>query len=194
MNDAKSIGQSELRRWVVPISIGIAVLWLVPVSLVAVVASHEKHTWLGATWSYSWLILYALSLLAWRLPSGWFYPREWEVRGRIYEALGVRWYKQFMLGGDRHNRRVRRRLENYRIYADSRTTRRLANETRVSERVHIIMLLFATWPALFGALAGWWKYAAFVTAGNVLVNVYPIVLQRYTRSRIMRIERRRVAS
>jgi hypothetical protein len=38
---------------------------------------------------------------------------------------------------------------------------------------------------------GWYGWAAYLAAGNVLVNFYPVVLQRYTRGRIEGLLQRR---
>jgi hypothetical protein len=175
----------------IPISIGIALFWMLPVGLVAVVASHEKSSTLGQAWFYGWFVLYGLSLMAWRLPDRWFRPKRWELEWGLYDALGIRWYKQFMLGGDIANRRIRQEDKTYRVFANATTMRDVVKQGKLSERVHVIMFLFALWPALFGAATGWWIYAGVVTAGNVVVNLYPILLQRHTRSRIVRIDERR---
>ena len=37
---------------------------------------------------------------------------------------------------------------------------------------------------------GWHGWAVYLSAGNVVVNVYPILLQRYTRGRLVGLLRR----
>ena len=166
----------------------IVLLWLAPMIAGNIAIGLKKSSPLIRFYGDGgWLVFYGLSCLVWRLPERWFRPRAWEVRNQIYETLGVRRFKEFMVGGDRHNRRVRRQLESYRVFAKGDARRDMALETIATEKAHMLMLLFALWPTLFGALAGFWKYVVFMVACNIVTNVYPIMLQRYTRSRITRI-------
>jgi hypothetical protein len=169
---------------------GIAVFWLAPIAFSSVIASRERDTFIGGLWRQYWFVPYLLSLLAWFLPRAWFRTFPWEGSGRIYEALGVRWLKQFLIGGDRMNRTVRKTAPAYRVYAHEALRQRIFKDTCVSEKIHVVMLLFALWPALFAAAVGWWPYAALLTVANVVVNLYPILVQRYTRARLALIERR----
>jgi len=163
----------------------IFLLWVVPMIAGNIAIGHRKNSPLTRFYGKGgWVLLYGVSLFAWRLPERWSRPRPWEVEGQIYETLGVRWFKQFMVDGDRHNRRVRRQLKSYRVFATADSRRHLAEWTIATEKAHIVMFLFALWPTLFGAFAGLWKYTAWMAASNIVTNVYPIMLQRYTRSRI----------
>lgn len=165
----------------------IVALWVFPISFASVIASLERETLAGQAWRNAWYVPYLLSLSAWFLPAAWLDVQHWERGGRLYEALGARWFKRFMIGGDVMNRHVRRSEPSYRIHAGPAARAELERQSVVSEKVHTIMLLCALWPAVFGAAAGWWAYAALISAANVLVNLYPIMVQRYTRARLAKL-------
>jgi hypothetical protein len=133
----------------------------------------------------------ALTLLAATLGDAWFRPRPWELRGAVYERLGVRWFKRFMIGGDYVNRRARRTRPGYRAYATNATLQRLSAETRAAEKGHALWCLIALPAVAFAALAGWRLFAAAFTMVNLVANVYPLLVQRDTRARIARIAGRR---
>lgn len=190
-----SIEKTERARIAWTMFVAIVLLWLAPMIVGNIAIGHKKSSPLTRYYGEGgWVVLYGLSCFVWRLPERWFRPRRWEVRGRIYEILGIRRFKQFMVGGDRHNRRVRQQLESYRTFARGSTRRDMVRETVATEKAHMLMFLFALWPTLFGALSGFWKYVLFMAACNSATNIYPIMLQRYTRSRITRIALRESAN
>lgn len=154
--------------------------------------SRRADTVLGHMWSNWWFVLYLLSLLTWKLPNTWFNVLGWEATGKIYEWLGVRWFKQFMIGGDLHNRRIRRQIGGYRAFAASATLEEFKQQSIVSEKVHVIMFLFELWPTVLAFLWKWWAVGVALIACNVVINVYPIMLQRYTRGRIAMLKPRAV--
>jgi Glycosyl-4,4'-diaponeurosporenoate acyltransferase len=192
MSAAQRIEKKERDRVGGLMLIGLLLFWLVPMIVVNIVTARQGGL-IERFYARGWPVLYGLSLGAWWLPKSWFRPRAWEIRGEVYEALGVRWFKQFMVGGDRHHRRVRRHLKGYRAFAATDTRRGMAEFSIGTEKTHIIMFLFAFWPTLFSAIAGLWKYSCFVAVCNAVTNIYPIMLQRYTRSRITRIALRKNA-
>jgi glycosyl-4,4'-diaponeurosporenoate acyltransferase len=113
--------------------------------------------------------------------------RAWERSGRVYEALGIRRWKDRLpeLGavlGSADSRGYS--LSKRRVPGRGPTARaRFAAETRRAELVHwavpAVLPLFAVWnpPALFAAMAA---YA-------VLANLPCLVVQRYNRVRLLRI-------
>jgi len=81
-----------------------------------------------------------------------------------------------------------------RLFASSGTAstrRRSDTERNLSEKSHLMMLVFGVMSAGFAVAIGWTGWAIYLTAGNVLVNLYPILLQRYTRARLCVVLRRR---
>jgi hypothetical protein len=56
--------------------------------------------------------------------------------------------------------------------------------TEQSERGHLVLLALGLVSAAYAWHVGWHGWAVYLSVGNVLVNVYPILLQRYTRGRL----------
>jgi hypothetical protein len=54
----------------------------------------------------------------------------------------------------------------------------------MSEKSHLVLLLMGILSAVFALQIGWRGWAVYLGTGNVLVNLYPVLLQRYTRSRL----------
>lgn len=130
------------------------------------------------------------------LAAGAFFPRRWlRTRDaarttRACERLGVRRFKTVVVFGDLMNRALAglgwsrpfpytpERLERWMLW------------TRVTERIHWAWLA-GSLPAVWAAFhAGEHWLGAYVLCGNVPFNVYPILLQRYTRARLGRIQAR----
>ena len=121
----------------------------------------------------------------------YFDEHPFEQHGRLYEYLGVRHFKYVASAGDYVNRWRRRTdpsFRNVRTYDEA-----LAWEarTRFNEVAHLACLAFSVVMALW--LCSWGRYTwlPVIVVLNVLLNVYPILLQRYTRSRIRRLRTRR---
>ena len=118
--------------------------------------------------------------------------RCWEGgRGfRVYDSIGVRVFKRFVPNGDLINRWARRLEPRYRLVRDEASARAWPDGPRDSERSHLVLLLMGAFTAAYADRIGWHGWALGLTAGNVVFNLYPILLQRYTRCRIARLLRR----
>src|SRR5215472_7924009 len=137
----------------------------------------------------AYLACASVSIAAAFFPDSYFRPKAFELRGKLYEAMGVRLFRRFMMDGDYMNRRLRRAVPNYRFIAGRDSMRRFEALTRANERGHLILLLSGLPPTVYAVASGWPKFAAYFVIVNILLNVYPILLQRYTRARICRILR-----
>lgn len=128
-----------------------------------------------------------LSIGAWWMPRAYYRLLGFERSGRLYELLGVREFRRFVTDGDFINRHRRRADPDFRLVRDRRSAREFIARTMLAERGHIVWLLAgaltAAW-ALHVELLGW---AIFLTVGNLIVNLWPMMLQRYTRARIERV-------
>ena len=127
------------------------------------------------------------SLIPWWLPASCYRIRSLERGGRLYEALGVRMFRFFVPDGDLANRWRRRRQPGFRVVTGRRHASAFIERTRASERGHAALFLAGILSALFAWRIGWHGWALYLSIGNIVVNVYPIFLQRYTRARLERI-------
>ena len=135
----------------------------------------------------SYLLLTALSLAAVWWPASWFQPRAFELSGRFYEAIGVRRFRAYMVHGDMMNSWIRRSVPGYRCVAGRESIQAFGRQTCAREQGHLLMLL-ASLPAIAYALStGSFKFGLYFLIVNIALNLYPILLQRYTRARIIRI-------
>jgi len=122
-----------------------------------------------------------------KLSGAYFTPRGFE-QGRLYPQLGVRIFKQIVPDGDLVSR-VERRNGAQAYFPTREILDALERRGRAAERGHFISLT-AVLPSI--ALAIWWGfigYAVVLVAVNVIFHVYPMMLQRYTRIRLLKVRR-----
>ncbi len=129
--------------------------------------------------------------LWWVLPRAYFELRPFERTGRVYESLGVLLFRRFVPDGDLANRWERRKKPQYRVLRGRRSAADFVVRTEQSERGHLVLLALGIVSAAYAWSLGWHGWAAYLSAGNVVVNVYPILLQRYTRGRLRAVLHRR---
>lgn len=128
--------------------------------------------------------------LWWILPRAFFEVHSFERGGRVYESLGVLHFRRFAPHGDLANRWERRKDPDFRLVRDRRSAADFLHRTEQSERGHLVLLALGLLSAAHAWRIGWQGWAVYLSAGNLLVNVYPILLQRYTRGRIHTVLRR----
>lgn len=124
---------------------------------------------------------------AWWLPPAYYRVHRVERSGRVYEWLGVRLFRAFVPDGDLANRWRRRTEPSFRMIANRRALVAFGPRTEASEKSHIVLLLMGMLSATFAWQIGWHGWAVYLGLGNVLTNLYPVLLQRYTRSRLHRV-------
>ncbi len=127
-----------------------------------------------------WMAMVALSI---RLPlPSWYYDiKACENGGRIYEHLGVRFFKRLVRRGP-----LSIFSRTLRLPKDDTTAalRQLDQKMRRAEAIHVFSLL-AIWPFIcYSVLRKWSDAAGWLLLFSFMVNGYPIVLQRYNRIRL----------
>jgi hypothetical protein len=118
-------------------------------------------------------------------PTRCFALRRAERGGRAYARLGVRRFRMIAQRGDVMNR-LQRRIAGTppRVVVERTAFASLARWTVWNERIHWAWVL-ATPPLVWwGGTHGRALTAALVLAAMVPLNLYPIMLQRYTRGRL----------
>ena len=166
---------------------------IVPTLAVPVVLTWTARTFgasgAGFAFAVVWLPMTWLGIVSRivtpRLPARYHALRRFELDGRVYERLGVRIVKWLL-------RRGPLAVFNPDLHLpppDARTPEaiaRLEQGMRDAEASHAILLVVTVAVAAQAALRGWWAAAAWTLLFDVLVNGYPVMLQRYNRARLAR--------
>jgi hypothetical protein len=121
-----------------------------------------------------------------KLQRSYFEIRPFESDGRLYELLGVRLFRFVVPMGDGINRFVRRFQPDYRIVSEQ-SIADFEKRTVTAETFHLACLLVITPSAIYAVVLGWWTFALLLTLPNIVLHLYPALLQRYTRARILRL-------
>lgn len=119
----------------------------------------------------------------------WFLPKRFESE-RLYERLGALVIKRYVpTGGDLVMRRLRRRHPHSRwVAANLESLRRYERRTRLNESIHLIGFIgFAVLAANKFALGALTASGLAIALGlNLILGLWPVVLQRYNRLRLYR--------
>ncbi len=171
----------------IPIA-GMCLLWLGPMLQFWLAAwgplrPFDVPTVAAPSWG-AFLLGVAVSFGAWWLPRSYFKTKAVKRGGRVYRRLGVHVFRRYVTNGDVINRRVRRIDPTYRIISDVESMRSYAGRSRETEKGHVVLLVAGVFTAWYATSVGWYGWAVFLTAGNIVFNLYPVLLQRYTRVRI----------
>ncbi|KAA3437788.1 glycosyl-4,4'-diaponeurosporenoate acyltransferase CrtO family protein [Rufibacter hautae] len=138
---------------------------------------------------FSWVLNFMLmawytlvvNLFAPKLDFNYFKAKKFERGGKIYEYLGIRFYRGLLerIGWEKLNNKA------YPIRKDLAVLKARERNTRISELGHLVIavIVFCTMLLVCDSLLE----AKWLLVLNVLLNIYPIWLQRYTRPRYTRI-------
>lgn len=112
---------------------------------------------------------------------GYYRTMRWE-RG-LYEALRIRWFKRLVNSGWYRTLwgPVLKRA------GKSGSLESLASDMRAAETAHLMALVIVGSLTVYSVSTGRPVAALWLTGCNLLVNAYPIMLQRYNRGRIERV-------
>jgi hypothetical protein len=187
------MGSRRTRRWAALLAIALLTApTVLPFGLIPWVF------WLAAAGDAGWraavaagCLLAAATCVLFGRWEGYFRLRPFEASGRAYERLGVRAFRHFVVSGDSFNRAAARYDPTHvgvRSWAD---VDRAEQTGRWSERVHAAGLLFVLPPARWAVACGEFALAAALLGADVACNLYPLLLQRYTRGRLAALQDRR---
>ncbi|MEJ2901994.1 hypothetical protein WAE58_06145 [Pedobacter panaciterrae] len=140
--------------------------------------------------SFSWILNFMLMLfvvvftavLKSPLGSSYFNEKEWERRGKTYEYLGINFFRKLLvwIGWEKVIRKSNP------IEKNTKALVNLHYQTKKSELDHLIILLIVLGFNVFVAFEYGVLKSLWLLILNVLLNLYPIFLQRYNRPRIKR--------
>ena len=128
----------------------------------------------------------AETLLKPELTSAFFNSHRIEKEGEIYKHLGVHFFRKFLLlsGWEKSRKKetpIRRSLIILEYYE---------YRTRASEFGHSIIAIIIIFISIYVCVVYSFKETIWLIILNILMNIYPIMTQRYNRPRVRRVIRK----
>ena len=114
-----------------------------------------------------------------RLPGRLHELRAWERDGRVYERLGVRVAKSVLRRGP-----LAAFNPHLHLPAELTPAQLAALDERMceAEASHAVLLVVVLMVVVHAVARGWWVAAVWTLVFDVLMNGYPVMLQRYNRA------------
>lgn len=179
---AKGVHHRSVRRAVILIGVTVGVVGLLLWSLASFGARSVWFAFCVVWLPMVWLGTVSRYMVP-RLPARFHALREFELDGHIYDLLGVRLVKWLLRRGplavfnpDLHMPKER----------NPGNMAHLEQRMKDAEASHFILLVLTFGVIVHAAVRGWWAAAAWTLLFDMLVNGYPVMLQRYNRARLSR--------
>jgi len=135
-----------------------------------------------ATWFIlAWVASLHL-LIHFRLPERYFRSKDFEKSSRVYELLGVLLLRKLVWRGPIHILAPALRYSGRR-----ESLPLLERETRKAESVHQLAFLASLLLLAYALYNGWLDSTGWLLLFNIILNIYPVLLQRYNRVRLERL-------
>ncbi len=131
------------------------------------------------------IIIGAISLVAAFIPVSILYKIQLFKSRKAYKKIGVEFISRFTQNGALVNAFIKKRYPGYKIVAATKESRnRLLQQTYMFEKFHLILLLFFTALSFHALINSQYWWAVILLTTNIIYNVYPCLLQQYTRLRL----------
>jgi len=135
----------------------------------------------GVNWVLSaWATILGLHVAPLRLPAPYYSTRPFEKGGRVYDRLGVRWYRQAL-------RRVLWSVNPALLRSQPAAQETMIEGTKDAETGHLLIFVLITGMTVWAFVSGWWGSAGWLLLFNLLHNGYPVLSMRQLRARISRV-------
>jgi len=132
----------------------------------------------GVNWVLAaWAITFGLTVMPLRLPAAYYRTRRFEQGGRLYDDLGVRWYRRVL-------RRVLWSVKPALLRSHPGARETMIRGTYDAETGHLFILLVIAGITVWALARGWWDTAGWLVLFNVLHNGYPVLSIRQLRARL----------
>jgi len=114
-------------------------------------------------------------------PSGYYNVRAFERTGRVYERLGVHFFKRLVRRGPLSIFSPTLRLPQDKTIS---ALQYLNHQMQSAETGHVLIFMLMLLFIGYALLRGWFDAAGWMLVFNVMINGYPIMLQRYNRIKL----------
>lgn len=135
-----------------------------------------------------WMLVFiGISYLVSRLPRTFYDALQISGDLKIYQQLGVAYFKKFASNGDYINRQIRKKYPAYRNVSNLAAIKHKLGETYTIEKSHTVLFVFCLLTNIYAFLTDSLGTALLLFVGNILFNYYPNLLQQYNRIRYRRL-------
>jgi hypothetical protein len=164
-------------------------LFLMPIATVAGIAGLIHLMKLDSfvfAWALNFLLMFFVSinieLHKSPLTSSYFDAKPWEKKGKIYEHVGIDFFRKILvlIGWEKLNKK------NNPIEKNTQALNHFLHQTKKSELGHLLIFIIVMGMTVFVAITMGAKSALWLLLLNVVLNLYPVLLQRYNRPRLVR--------
>ncbi len=138
------------------------------------------YAFLVVWFTMCWVSLVALAF-PFRFPDTYYVLRPWEREGRRWELFGVLLAKWLLRRGPLHLFNPKLQFPKQ---LDAESVAKVEERMRTAEAYHLVMFLVTLLTVVYALVRGWWSSAAWLVLFDVLINGYPLILQRYNRGRL----------
>jgi hypothetical protein len=112
----------------------------------------------------------------------YYLEKTWEKKGKIYEAFGINLFRKLLviIGWEKLNKKANP------VEKNLQALEHLEYRTKQSELGHIIIFFIVLAFTIYVAITFGIKESVSLIILNILLNLYPVLLQRYNRPRLQR--------
>jgi Mn2+/Fe2+ NRAMP family transporter len=115
------------------------------------------------------------------LPQKYYRATPFEKRGRIYRYVGVQYFKKLVAKGFLAN------LASIRFGGKRALIDNYYRETQWGGLLHLFMFVIISLLAVYALVQRWYDAILHLMFFNILLNGYPVLLQRYNRFRLTKV-------
>jgi Glycosyl-4,4'-diaponeurosporenoate acyltransferase len=138
--------------------------------------------WLAMSW-----VAIAGQAVYFTFPLRYYDIKAFERTGQVYERLGIRLFKRLVRRGPLSIFSPTLRMPRDKTIS---SLQHLDHEMRKAETGHMLIFMLMLLFISCALLRGWFDAVAWMLAFNVIINGYPIMLQRYNRIKLQELIQR----
>jgi hypothetical protein len=169
------------RKWLVIIATGVGT------GLFITMFGRLDLTSVFFSWTLNFSLMFCYSVIESQLKpslqSTYFTSKAFEQQGKIYTLLGVLIYRKFLVCT--HWEKLSQKANP--VKKSLEALRKYEHATRVSEFGHTLIALVVLVFTVYVSMKYSAKEAVWLFLFNILLNIYPIMVQRYNRPRVQRV-------
>lgn len=163
--------------------IGTFFIQLFAVSIIATIAYWQGFTTFTFAWILNFMLMMSVSSLVDTCKPGlnapYYETKAWEKNGAFYKRFGVNLFRKLLVlvGWEKLHKAVSP------VKKDLQALKLLEHNTRRSELGHLVIFFIVLGFTFFVAFRHGFKESLWLISLNVILNVYPVAVQRYNRPR-----------